>query len=113
MRKQSALAAVLLTCSLAVSACEPKRISEALKTPPERLVCEPAGTRPAVPPEYVIDWQRIQSVAQARAEHEKFVAVLRTREGIVAGYIVGLEGKLFTCWTNMEWRRQYEAGIGG
>ena len=97
--------------AFALAGCEPKRVVEHLPTPPERLVCEPAGTRPAVPPEYAIDWPRIQSVAQARAEHEKFVAALRTREGIVAGYIVGLEGKLFTCWTNAQWRREYEAGL--
>ena len=111
--QQSRKAAALLMCfsALAISACDTKRVIEHLPTPPERLVCEPAGDRPAVPPEYAIDWQRIQTVAQARAEHEKFVSVLRTREGIVAGYIVGLEGKLFTCWTNMRWRVEYEAGL--
>lgn len=104
------ISAAALLVSLA--ACgEPKRVVESLPTPPERLICEPAGTRPAVPAEYVIDWTKIRTVAQAKSEHEKFVATLRTREGIVAGYIVKIEGKLFTCWTNAQWRRDYEAGL--
>jgi hypothetical protein len=110
--KPSALAAALSTCFLVASCGEPKRVVEHLPTPPERLVCERSGTRPAVPPEYAIDWTKVRSVAQAKTEHEKFVATLRTREGIVAGYIVAVEGKNFTCWTNMEWRRQFEAGLG-
>lgn len=101
-------------CALALASCgDTKRVVEHLPTPPERLVCEPAGTRPTVPPEYQIQWQQVQTVAQAKAEHEKFVAVLRTREGIVAGYILSLEGKLFVCFTNAQWRRDYEAGLGG
>jgi hypothetical protein len=101
-------------CALALAGCaDTKRVVEHLPTPPERLVCEPAGTRPTVPPEYQIQWQEVQTVAQAKAEHEKFIAVLRTREGIVAGYILSLEGKLFVCRNNMIWRRDYEAGIGG
>ena len=104
--------ALILLAAVALAGCETKRVVEHLPTPPERLICEPAGTRPTVPPEYSIDWNQIRSIDQAKAEHEKFVAVLRTREGIVAGYILKLEGRLFTCWTNMQWRRDYEAGIG-
>ena len=29
----------------------------------------------------------------------------------VAGYVLKLEGVNFICWTNMEWRRQYEAEL--
>lgn len=97
---------------LLLTGCGPtKRVVESLPTPAERLICESAGTRPAVPPEYVIDWTKVRTVAQAKSEHEKFVAVLRTREGIVAGYIVQLEGKHFLCFTNAQWRRDYEAGL--
>lgn len=96
----------------ALAGCaDTKRIAEALPTPPERLICEPAGTRPTVPPEYVIDWNQVRTIAQAKAEHEKFVAVLRTREGIVAGYILKIENANFLCWSNMQWRRDYEAGL--
>lgn len=112
--KPTGTALALSTLCLAVSACgEPKRIAVALPTPPVRLVCGQAGTRPAVPPEYAIDWAHVLTVPQAKLEHEKFVGVLRTREGIVAGYILKLEGVNFTCWNNVEWRRQYEAGLSG
>lgn len=101
-----------LVAALTLTGCsEPKRIAEQLPTPPERLVCERGGTRPAVEPEYQIDWARVLTVPQARLEHEKFVGVLRLREGVIAGYILKLEGINFLCWNNMEWRRQYEAGL--
>lgn len=111
--KTSLKAGLLAICTVTLTAasCGEKRVVESLPTPAERLVCERAGTRPAVPPEYVIDWTKVSTVAQAKIEHEKFVAVLRTREGIVAGYIVKIEGNLWTCWNNVEWRRQYEAGL--
>jgi hypothetical protein len=110
--KLSATALALSTLCLAVSACgETKRVAEALPTPPERLVCERAGTRPALPPEHAIDWSKVRTVDAARLEHEKFVTVLRTREGLVAGYVLKLEGVAFTCWNNMKWRREYEAGL--
>lgn len=108
-----AKALVLSMCCSAASACEEKRVVTHLSTPAERLVCDPAGDRPTVPPEYRIDWAKVRSVAEAKAEHEKFVATLRTREGAIAAYILKLEGNLFVCWNNMEWRRQYEAEIGG
>lgn len=110
--KHLATALALSTLSLAVSSCgEPKRIAEHLPTPPERLICERTGTRPTLPPEHAIDWSKVATVPMAQLEHEKFVAVLRTREGLVAGYVLKLEGALFTCWNNMEWRRQYEADL--
>lgn len=102
----------LIGLSLVISACgDTKRVVEAIPTPPERLICEQAGTRPAVPPEHAIDWGQVRTVDAAKVEHEKFVSVLRTREGLVAGYVLKLEGVNFTCWNNMEWRRQYEAGL--
>lgn len=109
-RMKTALA--LSTLCLAVSACgEPKRIAEALPTPVERLICERAGTRPQITPEKAIDWSQIRTVDAAKLAHETFVKELRTREGIVAGYVLKLEGNLFTCWTNMVWRRDFEAGL--
>lgn len=110
--KPTGMALVLLTLCSAVSACgEPKRIAEALPTPPERLVCERAGTRPVIPAEHKIDWSQITTVEIAKRELQTFVDVIRTRENIVAGYVLRLEGVNFVCWNNMEWRRQYEAGI--
>lgn len=105
-------ALVLSTLCLAASACsDTKRVVEYLPTPPERLICERTGTRPSIPPEHQIDWSQVKTVSAAKTEHQKFVDVVRTREGIVAGYILKLEGVNFTCWNNMQWRREYEAGL--
>lgn len=99
--------------ALALAACapEPKRIVEHLPTPPERLICERIGTRPSIPPEHQIDWSQVRTVDAAKVEHQKFVDVVLTREGIVAGYVLKLEGVNFTCWNNMQWRREYEAEL--
>jgi hypothetical protein len=109
--KRSATALLLSTLFLTSACGGDRRVVESLPTPPERLICEQAGTRPTLPPEHAIDWSQVKTVAAAKLEHEKFVAVLRTREGLVAGYVLKLEGVNFTCWTNVEWRRQYEAGL--
>lgn len=108
--KRIALALALWTFCSAGSCGERVRSVSALRpdqTNPDRFICDAAGTRPQVPAEYVIDWSRVTSVPQARAEHEAFVRVLRTREGIVAGYIVQLEGRHFVCFNNMAWQRDF------
>lgn len=88
------------------------------KTNPERFVCEFAGTRPTVPSEYKIDWEIVgqapnvpEAVRLAQLETAKFVGTLRTREGIVAGYILNLEDHLFVCFNNMRWQREFYAGL--
>jgi hypothetical protein len=96
---------------LLLSSCGPDKVVQHLPTPPDRLVCEAAGARPAIPAEHVINWNSVVTVPQARAEHEKYVATIRNREGIITGYIMRIEGKLFTCHTNMAWRRTFEAGL--
>ncbi len=108
MRLPMALACSMLC--LAVNACtEPKRIVTALAPPSERLQCAPAGERPPIPPEYQIAWERVLTVPQARAEHDAFVRSVRTREVIVALYIVQTEGRLFACSNNAAWLRQWYA----
>lgn len=111
--KRSVTAAALLTFCLAVSACQPrvKRTAEFIPTPPERLVCELAGTRPTIPPEFQIDWTHVATVAQAKIEHDAYVKSVRTREGVVAGYILKVEGNLFVCFNNMQWRQEFEADL--
>lgn len=99
-----------MSCSL-LAACGTDRVVQHLPTPPERLICEAAGDRPTIPVERVIDWPRVGTVAQAQAEHARYVATIRSREGAVTGYIMRLEGKLFTCSTNAEWRRSYEKAL--
>lgn len=116
MKRSARALALLMLCSAAVSACKPERIESASvlrpdRTNPERFICESAGTRPAVQPEHRIDWARVASVAQAKAEHEKFITVLRDREGRVADYVIRLETANFTCRNNMAWQRDYYAGL--
>lgn len=67
--------------------------------------------RPAIPAEYEIDWSAITTVEQARSEHDAYVRSVRTREGIVAGYIVTIEGRLFTCSNNAQFWRDYWRGL--
>jgi hypothetical protein len=110
--KRQISAAALCVSLLALTACaDTKRVAEHLPTPPDRLICERLGTRPTIPPEHAIDWSQVRTVPQAQAEHQKYVATVRTREGVVAGYVLKLEGVNFLCWNNMEWRREYEKGL--
>jgi hypothetical protein len=105
-------ATVLISAAaLCLAGCQEKRIAVALKPPPERLQCAPAGERPTIPPEHRIDWQRVSTVAQARSEHDRYVATVRTREGVVAGYVLDTEGKLFLCSNNAAWLRDYFASL--
>jgi len=105
------MVAVLSTCCFLLASCGEDKVVEHLPTPPERLICEAAGDRPAIPAEYTIDWATVVTVDQARSEHMKYVASVRNREGVITGYIMRIEGKLFTCATNMQWRRTYEAEL--
>lgn len=105
-------------CCSTLAGCGDKRSVIAIKTPPDRLVCEGVSGRPSIPPEYAIDWIRVGSAptvpaatALARDEHAKFLATVRSREGAVAAYIVTIEGRLFACSDNALWRKEFEAGL--
>lgn len=121
MSKLSVKALVLSTLCLVASCGDTVRSVSALrpdKTNPDRFVCELAGTRPTVPPEYKIDWGIVgqaptvpEAVRLAQAEVAKFVGTLRTREGVVAGYVLNIEDKLFLCFNNMRWQREFYAGL--
>lgn len=96
------------------SACSPQRIAVPSRPDlanPDRLTCEAAGERPALPAEYVIDWSRVTTVEQARSEHDAYVRSVRTREGVIVGYVVTVEGRLFVCSNNAAWWRDYWAGL--
>lgn len=112
MHKRTALALSTLCLAIPLASCGEKRTVQALPTPPERLVCSfPPGHRPPIPPELQIDWSHVTSVAQAKIEHEGYVRSIRAREGVITSYIVDIEGKLFECATNMQWRRDFEKGV--
>lgn len=90
---------------------------------PERFVCEGLADRPAIPPEYLIEWSVLleraidgnwtptQTIDAARNEHLAYVRSIRTREGKVAGYLVEIEGRHFTCASNLQWQRDYYDGL--
>ncbi len=107
------LVAALSTFCLAVSACGEKRIQVPIPIPAERMDCTALGpeARPTIPTEYVIDWSRVTTVGQARAEHEAFVTRLREREGPVSLYIVEVEGALWACADDDQWLREYTARL--
>ena len=105
-------AALLMCCSMA--ACAEKRTALPIKPPAARLACVAIGDRPKIPPEYVIDWSKVlvpddarATLARAQAEHARYVASIRTREGIVAGHILAVEGRLFACSNDAAWLREF------
>lgn len=100
----------ILTAGLLLSACGEKRVVTNLEPPPERLQCVGVTKRPTIPGEYQIDWSRVTTVPQAKAEHDAYVRSVRTREGVIAGYILDVEGKLFACSSNATWLREFYAG---
>lgn len=105
--KHFALAAALLTLC---SACKTDTVAVGLhpeRDHPERMICEAQGARPTLPAEYRIDWAKVSTVAQAKTEHDAYVRSVRTREGVVAGYLVDVESKLFVCSNNAQWWRDY------
>ncbi len=102
-------AALWTLCSLLVSGCGTTRVMAPVKPDADRMDCvavTPAD-RPALPPEYVIDWSAVLTVPQARSEHESFVRSVRTREGVTVGYIVDVEGRLFMCANDAAWLRDF------
>lgn len=101
----------LILAALALAGCKTIRAAEFLPTPPARLVCDAAGPRPTIPPEYSIDWTQVKTVTQAIAEHQKYVASIRSREGVITAYILQTEGRLFVCSSNAQWRRDFEAEL--
>lgn len=100
-------AAALSTLCFLLGSCETTRVAVAVKPPADRMDCRPAGDRPAIPAEYVIDWKAVTTVPQARAEHETYVRSVRDREGVTVGYIVQIEDKLWACSSDDEWLRDF------
>lgn len=102
-----------MSCSL-LAGCQTERIASAVRPDldhPDRLVCETAGERPPLPSAYVIDWPHVTTVEQAKAEHEIYVRSVLARNGVLAAYIVEIEGKLFTCSNNAQFWRDYWSGL--
>lgn len=105
---------------VALTACKTDKVAVPVRPDlenPERLICEDVprkdgkAIRPKIPAEYQIDWNAVQTVQQARSEHEAYVASVRKREAIVSGYVVSTEGRLFVCSNNMQFWRDYWKGL--
>lgn len=73
--------------------------------------CRPLDGRPTIAGEHVIDWSRVTTIPQARAEHEAYVRSVRTREGVAAGYIVEVEERLWLCASDAAWLRDFYSGL--
>lgn len=91
--------------SLLLAGCETTRVAVPVKPPADRMDCIAADGRPAIPAEYVIDWSKVLTVPQAKTEHEAFVRSVRNREGVITGYLIEVEGKLWACSSDAEWLR--------
>lgn len=112
MKTGKALSTLCLIATLAACA-KPEVRFKHLPIPAERIDAEPVARedRPSIPPEYRIDWSKVETIEQARAEHDRFVASVRVREGVIAHYIIDLEGRVFACANDDKWIRDYQAGL--
>ena len=93
---------------LAACSNPPVRIA---KPPIDKLTCDALTARPDIPAEYDIDWSTVTTVEGARGEHDAFVRTLRTREGLIAGHIVAIEGNWFSCWSTVKWHADYNGAL--
>lgn len=96
MRKLTILAlSTLCFASLTAGSCQPSvRIP---KPPADKLVC---AELPADPKLTKLDWSKVQTVEEAKA-------LVFTREGEIADYIVLLRGAWFSCSSTVAWHRDY------
>lgn len=103
------LATALLIAGM-TTACSnpPVRIA---KPPAEKLTCNALTQRPKIPAEYQIDWSKVTTVEQARGEHDVFVRTLRSREGLIAGYVVAIGDDWFSCWSDVQWHADYNGAL--
>lgn len=112
-------AVLLMYCFLA--ACNtpaPEIHFKPLSIPAERIDCAVLIKRPPLTPEYKIDWVTVEAapdkdmaIKLAKLEVKKFLYDLRVREGIVANYILNMEGILFGCSSDAEWMRDYTTKV--
>lgn len=104
-----------LTLCLIISGCQPKRALTNARPDlenPKRLVCKSApARRPSIPKSYSIDWSKVQTVKQAKYEHDAYVSVVKNRNASVGAYIVVIESRLFLCSNNAQWWRDYWSNL--
>lgn len=117
-------ALALSTLCLAVSACAKPEVVHSVsalrpdKSNPDRFVCELAGSRPTILPNPAPNWVFVgqattvqEALQRAQNEHKAFVERQNERERLVATYLLRVEDKLFLCFNNMTWQREFYAGL--
>ncbi len=112
--KQFLKVAVLSTFCLAASACGKERERfKPIPIPAERMDCVAVtkADRPRLAPAYVIDWSKVPTVLAAKDEVDKLIQSTLHREGVVTGYVIELEGKLFACSNDDQWLKEYTASV--
>ncbi len=114
---------IITTALASLAACGPQTVHSvsALRpdlTNPERFVCELAGTRPPISPDYLMNWQFVgmatsvsEAIERAKAEHKKYVDQGHARELVIATYVLLIEDRLFICSNNMAWQREFYSGL--
>lgn len=104
--------ALTTSCSLLLSSCGQKvPLYKHVPIPADRMDCVYTQVRPDLPAEHQIDWARLKTLAEARAEHEAYRKAQLAREAVIARYIVSVEGVAFACANDAEWLRTYEADL--
>lgn len=97
--KIAALSTLCLISTALLTACPaPVRIA---KPPADKLSC---AALPDVPKLTPLDWAKVETVDQAKA-------LVFTREGEAAEYIVSLRGAWFSCSSVVGWHRDYNATL--
>lgn len=113
--KQLLKVVALSTFCLVLSGCDPagRERFKAIPIPAERMDCQAATKvdRPSLAPTYVIDWSKVLTAPAAKVEVDRLISSVLNREGIVTGYVIQLEGKLFACSNDAQWLREYTAQV--
>lgn len=86
--------------TLCLISCTPARIQIA-RPPADKLVCDPLPATPMLTP---LDWSEMVTVDEARV-------LVQQREGETADYIVALRGAWFSCSSDVDWNRDYNAAL--
>lgn len=117
MKQSLRIVALLMFCSLAACGNERPEIHfKPIAIPAERMDCAVLIKRPPVGEEYKIDWASVEAapdkdfaIRLAKLEVQKLRYSLHQRDGVVANYILNIEGILFGCSNDAEWLREYSA----
>lgn len=125
-RLRTAAALLMFSLGCATSACgpEPEIRTASLQVPGDRLDCQAFGTstRPMLPAQHVVDFAELAKSVRAAPTMDAAVKVLvdeidgrllksvRTREGVIVGYVIEVEGETWHCASDAQWIIDWQAG---